>query len=350
MKPELTLIPMISIHPDKICTYKEVNWQPQKPSKYDQETGEQIKSIKVEHLLDSDRKSHGIVSDIARRKIGKALDYLLLLAQDKKVNLEKSGRHFMFKLAFVTLTLPSTQVHDDKTIKREILNQFLVELKKHYYVSNYLWRAEKQKNGNLHFHLIIDKFIPWSELRDRWNRVCNKLGYVDRYRDEMKAYHSGGFRVRKDLIEKWSYKSQVKAYKAGVANDWNSPNSTDIHSIRKVWNVKKYVAKYMTKQAEQQNEVNNESESFMAQTGRIWGCAQLLSNPKGAKVVMDSYAEEQLVKAIERTECRSYHGEYFDVWYIDFEDLARSGASDLYKAFCSYLLERFNYSHQSSFT
>ena len=29
----------------------------------------------------------------------------------------------------------------------------------------YFWRAEKQANGNIHFHLLVDRFIPMDLLR-----------------------------------------------------------------------------------------------------------------------------------------------------------------------------------------
>lgn len=111
---------------------------------------------------------------------------------------------------FVTVTLSSRQIHCDKTIKRECLNHFLIYLKRNYGVVNYIWKAELQDNGNIHYHILTDKYIPWQELRDLWNSAQNRLGYVDMFQHD-------------------------------------NPNSTDIHSLRKVKNVMSYVAKYMTK-------------------------------------------------------------------------------------------------------
>ena len=100
----------------------------------------------------------------------KSLDYLLLMANPIRAQSNFSGRCFTFKMAFITLSLSSTQIHSDNEIKEKCLNQFLIEIRKRYRVKNYIWRAEKQKNGNIHFHVVIDKFIAWSELRDRWNQ------------------------------------------------------------------------------------------------------------------------------------------------------------------------------------
>lgn len=343
---DLVLIPRISIHPDRICFFNEVNWLGARKCSYDPETGEEIKKIKYDHLLRSARSAEGHVSEIAKRKMNKALEYLLLMSSEKKVTSRTTGRTFAFKIAFITLTLPSAQIHPDKQIKSECLNQFIVEIKKYYHVLNYIWRAEKQKNGSLHFHIVVDKFIPWYELRDRWNRIVNKLGYVDRYRAEMKQFHQGGFKVRQDLIKKWDYKSQIKAYKTGIANDWNSPNSTDIHSIRRILNLKNYISKYLTKPAGLDHETGELLDELTKVTGRIWGCNQPLGHITGGQIILDSSTEKQLKKAIETSECRVYDADYFSVFFINYKQLPKIGANDIYIEFCRYLQDHFGYSDQ----
>lgn len=116
---------------------------------------------------------------------------------------------------FTTLTLPYRQLHCDRVIKRECLNQFLISMKREHNTKNYLWKAELQDNGNIHFHILFDKFLPWQDVRHVWNRAVNRLGYVD-----------------------W------------FATEHNSldPNSTDIHSLRKTRNVRAYIAKYVSKE------------------------------------------------------------------------------------------------------
>lgn len=346
MSAQLVLVPRISIHPDRICFYNEVNWLGTRKLSVDQTTGEELKKIKYDHLLKSARSANGKVSTIAQRKMKKAMEYLLLIANEKRAQSRHTGRHVAFKIAFITLTLPSKQIHSDNDLKSKLLNQFLIEVKKRHKVKNYIWRAEKQKNGNLHFHVLVDKFVPWSELRDLWNRICNKLGYVDRYRAEMQKHHSEGFKLRQDLLNQWSEKDQYKAYLAGKKTDWNSPNSTDVHSIRKVINIKAYMVKYLTKDEAVDPDTGEISNDNLKTNGRIWGCSRPLSDPKGAQLILDSYNEEQLKKAIEATKCKSYQGDYFAVFFIDFQVLGQVGAQDLFESFCNYLLDHFGYSYQ----
>ncbi|MFA5386711.1 MAG: hypothetical protein WC297_03540 [Candidatus Paceibacterota bacterium] len=359
MRATLDLIPSVTIHPDRVCCFYSPNWQPCKPTKQSfditESASEQYENdsasphvIKFDHLLASDRKAHGSVSPIARRKLARAVDYLLLLTSEKNVYSRQTGRQFAMKVAFVTLTLPSTQIHSDNEIKSSCLNQFLIELKKRFKVNRYVWRAEKQKNGNIHFHIVIDRFIPYQSLRDIWNRICEKLGYVSRYRDEMQAWHKGGFRVRHDLLAKWDYKSQLRAYKSGVVSDWNSPNSTDIHSIRKVINLKAYIVKYMSKNEVVNRETGEIDEVLADQEGRIWGCSQDLSNIKGAQVVAGVNVIDEIVRLRHDDKIKMYHDPFFDVYYIRISQLHSKSCPSLFSAFAEYLLTQFNFQSQKS--
>lgn len=343
-KRHLVLIPYLSIHPNHISFYKSPHWLPTKPIRTEKinEAGERI--IKYGHLLQSSRSAEGLVSKIAKRKINRAIDYLLLLSKNKVGHSHFSGKMFNFKISFITLTLPSDQVHDDNIIKNKCLNSFLLELKKFYQVKNYIWRAEKQKNGNIHFHILTDKFIPWSELRDRWNRIVNKLGYVDRYRENMKKWHAQGFRVRKDLLAKWSYNKQKESYFKNLKKDFNSPNSTDIHSIKKIKNIKLYISKYLTKQEQNEPLGNGKSEEIVKQKGRIWGCSQNLSNIKGAQIIIDSETEDELDRIIHESNCDYHHDTYYSIFYIDLKTLVNLRSSVLFKSFASYIMEKFGQS------
>jgi len=323
-KPSFDIIPKISIHPNSINMFSEVVWSPYKPAR-----------PKVEHLIKSDKKTHGIVSQQARRKVGKAVDYLLYLANDNVLPDTAHGKQYKFKIAFITLTLPSKQIHSDNQLKEDCLNQFLVELRVRYKVRNYLWRAEKQKNNNIHFHILVDKFIPWSELRDRWNRIINKLGYIERYRDEMRQFHKNGFNCRKDLLKHWDYQKQVKAYQKGKINDWQSPNSTDIHSLYKVNRVKDYVTKYCTK-----NETNSEVN------GRLWGCNYELSDIKGGTEIADQQIKSELNELINEYKPRIYSSDYFTVIHISVNQLNNTRFQNLYNIFTRYLFEHFKDNYQ----
>jgi hypothetical protein len=349
MKPTLTLIPTISINPSKITLFNEILWEPVKP------TRRRLILPFFDHIPTPNRittlskDTRGKVSKNAKRKMTTALDYLLLMASPQAGTIPKSGKKFMFRIAFITLDLPSQQIHTDNEIKKLCLNSFLLELTRYHNVKNYLWRAEKQKNGNIHFHLIIDKFVLYNVLRKRWNRIVNKLGYVDRYRNNQQNFHADGFRPRPELFQNWPEVNQRKAWLEGMRTNWSCPNSTDIHSCKFIQNLKNYVCKYLTKNEKEKNPEESTKPGLPNQQGRIWGCNFDLSNIKGARLQVDNEISEALKTLIDKTKCQVYSTEYFSVYSINIADLAKFSPSVLFQYFSSYLLQTFNYNSQLFF-
>lgn len=150
---------------------------------------------------------------------------------------------YNFRQAFITLTLPSAQKHSDITIKKKCLDHFFTELRQRYAVKNYVWKAELQEKGNIHFHIFIDKFIDYKVLRWVWNRITEKLGYVSVYSDKMKKLSLGQYaelRGKKPV-------EVFEAYNQGKKDKWSNPNSVDVRSIFSERDMAVYVAKYVSK-------------------------------------------------------------------------------------------------------
>ncbi len=241
----------------------------------------------------SENDHAGKISDKAKRRISHGIDWLLYLANEKEFRHYKYQKNYRFRVNFVTLTLSSPQVHSDQEIKSKLLNQFLIECRSTWGIENYLWRAEPQKNGNIHFHLLTDKFIPWSELRNRWNRIQDKLGYVQR----------------------------SKHFKKG----W-TPNSTDVHSVRKVRKLGAYLAKYCTK----------ESDVRKIEGGQ-WGLSQSLSKMRSAVELRCSEVIDDLAKlwAAGRKKMKEY--DYCTVYWVGTDLLEEIGCWKLLELLEQYV-------------
>lgn len=315
------LVPQLSVHPDRMNITTQCIWLE------DRRRGKSIASI-----LNSDHKHNDKVSDQAARKIQKAIRYLLFFANDKKAYSHTNGLMFKFKICFVTLTLSSTQVHSDNEIKSKLLNQFFVEARQKWGVSKYVWRAEKQNNGNVHFHILTDRFIPWSELRDVWNRIQNKLGYVDRYKDNQQLFFKNGFKLRMDLLQKWPEKEQHRAYVQGSKKSWNSPNSTDVHSLQHVHKVAEYLTKYMQKESQTKGLI-----------GRLWGCSSTLSDIKGAQTDIDSKIADELNKLRSIYKPFEVRKDYFSILFVNIQQVFKAGCVALTALIVEYFATNFNH-------
>jgi hypothetical protein len=252
----------------------------------------------VENNVNLTREKKGYMSNKTKSKVKGYIDTMLLLSQVReaeKLELnERLGYKQRVRPTLATLTLPSMQAHDDKFIRRYLLNPFVKLLKEKYGVRLYLWVAEAQSNGNVHFHILLDRYIEnvtqpkhariALELTKDWNRLLALYGYIEPYRVKMQAIHQNGFWFNEDykrevftkvggkyevVQEPVSYEQQYAAYLGGLQTGWQQPNTVDIHALKERDNIKAYICKYLTK-------VDSEDTGRRKIEGRLWGCSDQL--------------------------------------------------------------------------
>jgi hypothetical protein len=196
------------------------------------------------------------------------------IAEGNRFN-KSRGSKKKIQLVMATLTLSSKQVHSDKEIKSKILEPFLKKLKYEYGIVNYFWRAEPQENGNIHFHLVIDKFIDKIDLQDYWNNSQNKLGYIDRYFEQ-----------------------------TGKVN----PPSTQVQVFSGSAKSIEYLLKYLTKE-------NNRRKI----EGLQMRVSNKLSHLKLGVIELYNYEENDLADLLESKAVRKYVSEYATIYYFNFD-------------------------------
>lgn len=226
---------------------------------------------------------NGYMSPATRRRVrGIIENYLTALQLNTSMTFPRDKAFPSSEVypTFLTLTLPAVQHHCDNEIKEKCFLRFVEYLvgdrekgASGWGVKNYIWCAETQKNGNIHFHLIIDRAIPATRVNQVWNKFIDRLGYVDRFRNTQQYIFERGFYPRKDQLDsyienkrqearktsqKFSLKETRKAgikllkerYERGVASNWSNPPSTNILPIQNVKKLTAYITKYMTKSPE----------------------------------------------------------------------------------------------------
>ncbi len=280
-------VPYLSIRPNYISLYSLPEFQKPRSSS-------QVKNEL--NLLDNAHA--GKVSKKANRRIRQAIDWLLFLSRDKTFYHNKFKKNYKFKVNFITLTLAAAQQHSDQRIKKEVLQPFLDYGRKVWKIDNYVWRAEPQKNGNIHFHIITDVFIPWVEIRNCWNRLQGKLGYISRF-------HS-------------RFPGKV-------------PNSTDVHSVRKIRNLSTYLAKYCAKES-----------TGRPIKGKQWGLSYKLSRLKSAVDVRFSDIDRELRGLLKIHWNKVKRGDFHTCVFIKITDWFGKGFAVLEHVFQEYLQHAFD--------
>lgn len=201
-------------------------------------------------------KYSGQVKKGTRVRMARAID---IFVQRNPVRYELniySKKKFRFEGAFITLTISSSTIIEHKKAYTQ-LKKMLRILRERYAVTDYVWKAELQTRGQVHYHILTNQYIEYHKLRTEWNKIQRKAGWLKEYAKEHKHY--------------------------------NAP-SVDVKSIasKKVKNRKAYLLKYVTKKGG--GEIH----------GKVWDCSEEL-NKKYYTFHLDSEQVLYLVGLITRT-------------------------------------------------
>lgn len=128
-------------------------------------------------------KSQGFMSKTAMKRFRNCFTWLMIISNKKTVYSKLENKYFTFKINFITLTLPTAQKHSDGHVKNNMLQPFLRWMAKSHNANSYIWKAEAQSNGNIHFHITTNKFIHWKSVRAKWNRILAVNNYCKVFQD-----------------------------------------------------------------------------------------------------------------------------------------------------------------------
>lgn len=76
------------------------------------------------------------------------------------------------KCSMITLSYPKNYP-DDRTAKKH-LDNFIKRINRFSFDFMYLWVAEKQKRGAIHFHIITPNYIPMDIINSGWTEIVRK--------------------------------------------------------------------------------------------------------------------------------------------------------------------------------
>lgn len=232
------------------------------------------------HLINFKKQKNAFtLSNSSKKKMLDSINSMYLLSSPRKVTMLTGKFIYNYKMSFVTLTLPSKQQHCDTQIKKDCLNQFLVELRKNYGVTNYVWKAELQENENIHFHLILDKYVDFQALRRRWNRILEKLNYITAYSNKFQNINLLQYHAMRNRSAICSFEKSAAAYAAGKRAKWSNPNTVDVKSVYGKKQLAMYLAKYVCKPVNKAKLTPQQTEREI-NFGRSWFRSYSLSTLK----------------------------------------------------------------------
>lgn len=191
------LFPTFSVKPNCITLYMQSDLH--RSGVMPRLTGSEVRKV-----------NNNVLSPAQRKRIRDAINALVYISRWKRVWSEDLKKYFYFKINLITLTLPCRQEQDDAYFAKTVLPRFLEAWKKRNPELQYIWKAEVQDNGNIHFHITTNVFIHHEKLRMYWNKTLKRCKVI----------------TDKRLL---------------------TANSTDVHSVKNISNIAAYLTAYISK-------------------------------------------------------------------------------------------------------
>lgn len=227
------------------------------------------------------RSKHNFeISDNAYRTLKRRINWLYYLSKSKSVKTYSGKSIYNFKIAFITLTLPSKQLTCTADVTNNLLNNFLTEIRQRTKMENYVWRLEFQKNGNVHYHIVTDTYIDYFLIKKIWNRILKLNGYIEVFQTRFKDLSLIEYNKLINHDKKLEFKEVAKRYAKNKSENWEQPPSVDVKSVISKQAISNYISKYFSKGSDNKslkNELDNDDNSSNL---RLWFCSRSLSKLK----------------------------------------------------------------------
>lgn len=154
-------------------------------------------SILAENMREQQKRQYsGTMSDGARKRMAKAITIMCQGCRSKWKMNPFTGQLQYHNLTFLTLTIhsPSRNVPAREAYEK-MLAPFLRWLREKHNVRTYVWKAELQKRGQLHYHMTFPNMIHLQDVRDKWNSLQREAGYLDEYAKQHGHYNANSIDI-----------------------------------------------------------------------------------------------------------------------------------------------------------
>jgi hypothetical protein len=143
----------------------------------DEDTGEII------DIANRKKTYSGKMTVGAKKRLIRSIENLVSTAKRNWIENPATGGLLPFNLGFTTLTIhnPSRMIDDGRETYHNLLSPFLQWLRRTQGVNLYIWKAELQERGMIHYHLLLGSFVHMDKIRAKWNKLQRKHGYLDDY-------------------------------------------------------------------------------------------------------------------------------------------------------------------------
>jgi hypothetical protein len=230
--PDMEITPYLQVRSESVILYNDVSarWKNNGKRNLVRTVQDKLTSNLIEQS-ETGQTYTGRVTPGMRKRLTRAIEHLVQISRLEKV-----------QLGFMTLKMPDDKVmYDAALISKKCLAPLMQWLNRQHGFKNGVWKAELQKRGQLHYHVIIDCYVDCKELNKKWNYLLKKHGFMDNH------------------FAKFGH--------------WQPTNSTNIRAVYKEKKICEYLVKEVTKVKQNKASVN----------GKVWDCSISLKGNKHFK-------------------------------------------------------------------
>jgi hypothetical protein len=258
-------LPVVQFRNKSLITY----YEPTQP-------GSGTKSLFRQQNLKTNRGTRysGKMTVGSKKRLERVLTLLVQSAKRKWIYNEVTQREQLHHISFITLTIATDERNlSAKEAYEKLLKHFLQWMRRTAGAKSYVWKAELQNRGQIHYHITTPTFINFQAIRDKWNNLQRQAGLLEGYYRKKGHY---------------------------------DPNSTDVHEVYKLKDVAGYLIKEITKN------VQNET----ATTGKIWDCSENLKANKYFCVPLTREVDRKLKEHEWKRRTVTHQGDYFTLVHL----------------------------------
>lgn len=227
-------------------------------------------SVSLIENIGSAKTYSGKITSSSAKRIRKTVSCFIQKSKKRTIFNTVTNKSQVFQVSFLTLTIPDLTTNNNSFYYKRLLKPFLRILKERYQLKEYIWKAELQKRGSIHYHLTLNEFIPITSIKNEWNKLLQKENLMSSY-----------------------------------IRDFNnvSPNSVDIHSVKDVENIEAYLCKYISK-------IETGKQALI---GKVWGCSESLQGIKYFSETVVYELESRIMKLVDSGKVVLKHFDNFKI-------------------------------------
>jgi hypothetical protein len=220
---------------------------------YDNKYGRSKNMFQIRNFNNS-KTYTGMITASTAKRIRRTVDLLLQIAKPYKTINPFTKATITHRLSFITLTISDNKtMYTPREGHKLLLKPFLRILREKDLMNTYIWKAEFQERGQLHYHITTPSVIDLRLIRKYWNGLQQKNNMLNEYYNE--HYHY-------------------------------DPNSTDIHQVHQIKDIQAYLVKYLSKNTQNQTPT----------TGKIWDCSENLKGKKFLSFEIDNANRRKILR------------------------------------------------------